>query len=63
MSDYFAPYKDHRAVVLYDRMFPKFFNFSTPPTLILYLTDPPALELLPEFESGVRRIAEQRKRL
>lgn len=61
MSDYFASYKHHRAVILYNRMFPRFFNFDAPPTLMLYVSDPPALKPHRGFLGIIRKIADQRK--
>ena len=45
MADYFGKYKDHRAVRLFDEMSKKGFNYDTPPSLMLCLSDLPALEL------------------
>lgn len=45
MADYFGKYKDHRAVRLFDEMSKKGFNYDTPPSLMLCLSDIPALEL------------------
>ncbi|MHB1463375.1 MAG: DUF4932 domain-containing protein [Armatimonadota bacterium] len=57
MAAYFAPYKNHRAVVMFRRMSSTFFSYDAPPALMLYVSDPPGLQPHPDFQGNARRIA------
>jgi hypothetical protein len=42
---FFSPYKKHPAIEIFNKMSSNSFNFDAPPTLMLYLSNPPQLEL------------------
>jgi hypothetical protein len=51
IAEYFQPYRDHTAVKIFDQMSQVGFTFDAPPTLMLYLTNPPELAVTMPFEN------------
>lgn len=49
VDEYFEAYKDHVAVKLFAEMCPEGFNYEIPPASMLYLSDPPGLDIVVPF--------------
>jgi hypothetical protein len=62
---YFARYKDHPAVKLFREMStsPNSFRFGTPPTAMLYLSDPPELRVQSEIPEEILSLSGVRENL
>ncbi|MCK4421355.1 DUF4932 domain-containing protein [candidate division WOR-3 bacterium] len=61
--EYFSPYKKHPAVKLFAKMSADNFSFDAPPAAMLYLSDPPDLNLLLPFTDYLKRRAGGEKQL
>lgn len=53
MTDQFLPYAHHPAVALFDTMSTHGFAFDAPPTLMLHLSEPPALDVETEIPEAL----------
>ena len=49
----FSPYRDHAAVHLFDQISSEGFSFDAPPAVMLYLSDPPELEVQTPIPDGL----------
>jgi len=63
VSEYFSPYKNHRAVQLFAKMSKVNFNCDAPPAAMLYLSDPPNLNIQLPFTDDLNRRAGGQKQL
>jgi len=45
VREYFSAYKNHSSVKFFDMMSAEGFSFDTPPTAMLYLSNPPKLSI------------------
>ncbi len=56
-TDYFMPYANHRAIVLFEQMSSQGFNFDAPPTVMIHLSLPPDLTIqYPLSEELITRV-------
>jgi hypothetical protein len=65
VKKYFAPYKDHPAVKLFNELSSSSysFRFSTPPTAMLYLSDPPDLRVQSKLPKAIFSLSGGKTRL
>jgi hypothetical protein len=60
---YFSPYKNRSAVKLFEEMSADGFSYDAPPTVMLYLSEPPALDLQQPFTDYLKQRAGGEKKL
>lgn len=63
VAEYFSPYDDHAVVDLFIKMSIEGFNFDAPPTAMLYLSEPPNLEIMIPFTDYLNKRAGGGERL
>ena len=63
MEDYFSDYRNHKAVKLFKRMRRGGFSYDAPPAVMLYLSDPPQLEIERQLTDYLKRRAGGERRL
>jgi len=63
VTEYFSAYKTHRAVQLFAEMSKTGFTYDAPPAAMLYLSDPPELNIQLSFPDNLKRRAGGQGRL
>lgn len=63
MKDYFKDFKSHKAVKEFKKLDKLGFNYDAPPTLMLYVSNPPNLEKKADFSEYLIRRGRGKKRL
>lgn len=63
MNDYFKNYKGHKAVKEFKKLNKSGFNYDAPPTVMLYLTNPPNLEKVIDFSDYLVQRARGEKKI